>query len=95
MEPLLRVTATPRNCVSTLKLLSMVLGRIECHVMCLEKDSISKSTVTDHRNMLNDQLLREAERISGTVMRWSKGKVATKASQETVSLLLKTPLINC
>ncbi|KAL9017800.1 MAG: hypothetical protein Q9185_004889 [Variospora sp. 1 TL-2023] len=86
VEPLLRVTATPRNCVSTLKLLSMVLGRIECHVMRLEKDGISKSTVTDHRNMLNDQLLREAERISGTVMRWSKGKVATKASHETLSI---------
>ncbi|KAL8644866.1 MAG: hypothetical protein Q9210_007027 [Variospora velana] len=86
VEPLLRITATPRSCVSTLKLLSMMLGRIECHVMRLEKEGISKSTITDHRIMLNDQLLREAERISGTVMRWSKGKVATKASHEMLSV---------
>ncbi|KAL9014010.1 MAG: hypothetical protein Q9173_001313 [Seirophora scorigena] len=84
VEPLLRITATPTSCVSTLKLLSMMLGKIECHVMRLEKHGISKSRTKDHRTMLNDQLLREAERISGTVMRWSKRKVATKASEETL-----------
>ncbi|KAL8959923.1 MAG: hypothetical protein Q9193_003292 [Seirophora villosa] len=84
VEPLLRITATPTSCVSTLKLLSMMLGKIECLVMRLEKQDISKSRTKDYRTLLNDQLLREAERISGTVMRWPKRKVATKASGETV-----------
>ncbi|KAL8719953.1 MAG: hypothetical protein Q9225_003101 [Loekoesia sp. 1 TL-2023] len=71
IEPILRITANQATCVSTLKLLSMVLDEVACYEMPLGEDGDSDSKTVNHRSLLNDRLLREVEKLSNTVMRWA------------------------
>ncbi|KAL8639597.1 MAG: hypothetical protein Q9228_003379, partial [Teloschistes exilis] len=79
VEHILRITANSATCASTLKLLSMVLDDIACQKLSLVMNDKSNSTPTAFKDMFNDTLLREIERLSNTVIRWPQER--TRASQ--------------
>ncbi|KAL8728873.1 MAG: hypothetical protein Q9166_005113 [cf. Caloplaca sp. 2 TL-2023] len=81
VELIVRLTANRATCVSSLKLLLMALEEITCCDLTLREYDNSQSNVEDYRSLLNDVLLREIERFSSTVVRWSKhGKVGQMLS---------------
>ncbi|KAL8763634.1 MAG: hypothetical protein Q9184_000634 [Pyrenodesmia sp. 2 TL-2023] len=80
--PVLRITSTQPTCISTLKLISMVLDEIACCEMPLRPIGDSKSRTTEYRTQLNDRLLSEIERLSSAVICWPKRHGARKGSDE-------------
>ncbi|KAL9001897.1 MAG: hypothetical protein Q9188_005157 [Gyalolechia gomerana] len=85
---ILRITANQATCVSTLKFLSLILDEAACYKMSLREQSNSVSTAVNYRTLLNDRLLREVERLSSTVIRWSRPTSAhvAEASPENLSI---------
>lgn len=65
----------------------MALDEVSCHEMRLEGDEDAKSTTTDYRTLLNDSSLREDERLSSTVIRWSRRHGARKGSGDNSVVL--------
>ncbi|KAL8933154.1 MAG: hypothetical protein Q9216_006501 [Gyalolechia sp. 2 TL-2023] len=89
-ESVLRITANYATCVSALKFLSLILDEAGCYEMSIQ-DLSSSLLATNYRTLLNDQLLREVEKLSSTVIRWSRPISAhmAKASPEKVSVPAK------
>ncbi|KAL8900569.1 MAG: hypothetical protein Q9207_005630 [Kuettlingeria erythrocarpa] len=80
--PVLRITSTQLPCVSTLKLISMVLDEIVCCELSLGSKGDSSLKSTAIRTQLNDRLLREIERLSGAVIRWPKRRGASEGNDD-------------
>ncbi|KAL8825763.1 MAG: hypothetical protein Q9170_007670 [Blastenia crenularia] len=86
VDPILRITANEATCVSTLRLLSLVLNQVACYEMPLGEDASPTATNIDYRTLLNDRLLREVERLSSTVIRWMGPPNAAISSTEKLSI---------
>ncbi|KAL8683112.1 MAG: hypothetical protein Q9186_000926 [Xanthomendoza sp. 1 TL-2023] len=83
-----RLTANQATCTSSLKLLLMVLEEVTCHEVILNEVGGTRSKVADHQALFNGPLLREIERLSSTVIRWSKGGNATSPNPKKVKVYL-------
>ncbi|KAL8816909.1 MAG: hypothetical protein Q9223_004170 [Gallowayella weberi] len=80
VENIARLTANQTSCASSLKLLLMVLEEVTCHEVTFNESGIPSSKAVDYQELFNGPLLREIERLSSTVIRWSKGGNATTPS---------------
>ncbi|KAL9599362.1 MAG: hypothetical protein Q9219_003895 [cf. Caloplaca sp. 3 TL-2023] len=84
LEPILRITASQGTCISTLKLLSLVLDEVACHEMPLENSRVLGGALMNYRTLFNDGLLREIERLSSTMIRWAQPVRAANANSDTL-----------
>ncbi|KAL8801496.1 MAG: hypothetical protein Q9182_004399 [Xanthomendoza sp. 2 TL-2023] len=80
LENIARLTANQTTCASSLKLLLMVLDEVTCHEVTLNESGGLWPKAVDYQALFNDPLLREVERLSSTVIRWSKSGNATTPS---------------
>ncbi|KAL8863567.1 MAG: hypothetical protein Q9178_000248 [Gyalolechia marmorata] len=76
VESVIRLTANQATCTASLKLLLMVLEEITCYKMDLNEGGGPHKEAKDYQSVLNDDTLREIERLSSTVIRRSMRKHA-------------------
>lgn len=88
VESILRITASQATCISTLKLLFLILDEIACHRMSIKEQVNSIFSATNYRTLLHDRLLREVERLSSTVIRWSRPNETHVAKDRPGHLLI-------
>lgn len=87
-ENILRFTANQATCVSSLKMLSMVLDDINVHEMDVDAINSADSGTANLHTSLNDALFREIERLSSTVIRWRKPFDPAMSSPRKVSCMV-------